>query len=629
MADKLTQGQSNWTSKVLYGFYIIALCASVLVVGKIVYLQFIWKPESEIYKYFGTVKAEKKIVPRRGDILSYDGKLLASSQDLYQIYMDCTVQKNVWEGLDNGAEKEQKWRDGARALSGELSQIYGDKTPEQYYKYIISRRDGKMRGRKRAIIGKPIDYQTLMKVKSFPLYEKGGNYGGIIIDTIRQRVYPYGSLARKAIGQVKDNIELTNDLTGIEGKYNYQLHGRDGSVMLRRTDGRQDIEDYTRKSVSAEDGCDVRTTLNIEFQSIADKALRRVIEANDEIAGGCVMIMEASTGAIRAMANLRKDKDGSIGETYNYVMWQANNPGSVFKAATLMAILDEGKTSLNQMVPTFGGNWTYKGVPLPTDTYITPYKYPSGQISVGEALAISSNHVFRYLAAQNYGDRPNDFIGKLYEYKLLDKYDFDIDGLATPVVRTPQDKFWSPIDLPLIAMGYSVNVTPLHIITFYNSIANGGKMMKPYMVEDFEKDGKVLRNMEPKVLNGAVCKPSTVEQLKKALLMVTHHDGGDWHRGTGYTAFKGCPVEVAGKTGTSRIEFENIRGGKKVYSREDSEGRHVHQGSFVGFFPADNPKYTVMSVTYTKPTLSNVYGAVSARVVREIADKLYLICPEM
>lgn len=620
--------RSNWTSNILYVVYVIFLLLSLAIVGKIFYLQYIWKPEKETVKYFGTIKSEKTVIPERGDILSCDGKILATSEDLYQVSMDCTIQKANWAKMKNGREKEEKWRNGARTLSAQLAEIYGDRSADEYYRYIISRRDGRMKGRKKAAIGGRIDYQTLMKVKSCALFNEGSNYGGIIVDTIHTRVYPYGSLARKAIGQVKNNSDVMNDLTGIEGKYNYELHGKDGKIMLRRTDSRQNVEDYTRTSVAAENGCDVRTTLKMEFQSIADEALRKVIAANSEIAGGCVMIMECSTGAIRAMANLRKDGDGNIGETYNYVIWQANNPGSVFKTVTLMSLMDDGKVSLDTKVPTFGGQWTYAGERLPVDDYILPYKYPEGKISVGEGLAISSNHVFRYLAATNYGNRPADFISRIHEYKLLEKYDFDINGLAKPVVRNPKMKDWSPIDLPLIAMGYSINVTPLHIISFYNAIANGGKMMKPYMVESFERNGKVERRKGPEVLNGAICKPETARELTRGLLMVTEYDGGDWHRGTGYTSFKGSKVRVAGKTGTSRIEFEWTENGKKHYSREDGQGRHVHQGSFVGFFPAENPQYTVMSVTYTKPTLSNVYGAVSAKVVREIADKLYLLSPQ-
>lgn len=626
--ETMMKGNVNWTSKILYIVYALFLLLSVAICAKVIYLQLFWKPEPEITRNFGTMQSEKKLIPDRGDILSYDGKILATSEDLFQVSMDCTIQKDHWAKQAKGKEKEQKWREEARILSAQLAEIYGDRSADEYYRYIISRRDGNMKGRKNAKIGGEIDYQTLMRVKECELFRKGGNYGGIIVDTIHTRVYPYGSLARKAIGQVKNNTEVMNDLTGIEGKYNYELHGRDGRIMMRRTDSKQNVEDYTKTSVAAENGCDIRTTLNMEFQSIADKALRKVIEANGEIAGGCVMIMETGTGAIRAMVNLRKDDSGNIGETYNYIMWQANNPGSVFKTVTLMALIDDGKVKLSDTVPTFGGRWTYCNQALPVDEYILPYKYPNGNISIGEGLAISSNHVFRYLAAQNYGDDPEKFISKLYEYKLLEKYDFDIDGLATPVVRKPKDEGWSPIDLPLIAMGYSVNVTPLHIITFYNAIANNGKMMKPYMVESLERNGEVVRRKGPEVLNGSICRKSTIDELKKGLLMVTEHDGGDWHRGTGYSSFKGSKVRVAGKTGTSRIEFECVKDGKKVYAREDAQGRHVHQGSFVGFFPAENPRYTVMSVTYTNPTLQNVYGAVSAKVVREIADKLYLLCPE-
>jgi len=632
MADRDTtmKGQSNWTSNLLYAVYAIFLVASVAIVVKILLTQYHWDPEPEIYTYFGTVRTEKKEIPDRGDILSYDGKILATSEDLFQISMDCTIQKDYWENTDKkGKQKEETWREGAKKLSAQLSELYGDKSADDYYKMIMSYRDGNMRGRKKVKIGGEIDYQTLMKVKGFELFNKGSNYGGIIVDTVHTRLYPYGSLARKAIGQVKNNTEVMNDLTGIEGKYNYTLHGKDGKISLTRTDSKENIQDYTRISVAAENGLDVRTTINIEFQNVADKALRKIIEENDNIAGGCAMIMETSTGAIRAMVNLRKDDDGNIGETYNYIMWQANNPGSVFKTVTLTALVDDGKVKIDDMVPTFGGNWFYRGQQLPFDDYITRGNYPSGEISVGQALAISSNHVFRYLAATNYDKNPEKFIQKLYEYKILEKYDFDIDGLAKPIVREPSDKDWSPIDLPLIAMGYSVNVTPLHVITFYNAIANKGKMMKPYMVEDLEENGVVVQKMGPEVLNGAICKPSTAEEVTKGLLMVTElKEEGAHHSGTGYTAFKGTPYRVAGKTGTSRIEFENIKNGKKVFSREDEYGRHVHQGSFVCFFPAEDPKYTVMAVTYSKPILANVYGAISAKAVREISDALYLLCPD-
>lgn len=631
MADKDTnmRVQTNWTSNLLYAVYVLFIVLSIAAVYKIIKLQFFWHPEEELLEYFGTVTSESKVIPERGDILSYDGKILATSEDLYQISMDCTIQRDYWLEK-NKPENEEKWRDKAQVLSSQLAELFQDKTADEYYRMIIENRESKTKaGRKKVKIGTEIDYQTLQKVKSFALFNEGSNYGGLIVDINHKRLYPYGSLARKAIGEVKNNHEITNDLTGIEGKYNVYLHGKDGRIALTRTDSRQNIQDYTRVSEPAENGLDVRTTINIEFQNIADKALRKVLEENEAIAGGCVMIMETKTGAIRAMANLRREDNGNIGETYNYVIWQANNPGSVFKAVTLMALLDKGAVkSLDDMVPTFGGNWTYRGQRLPLDDYILPYKYPTGEISIGEALAISSNHVFRYLAATEYGEHPEQFIQKLYDYKLMEKYDFDIDGLATPIVRKPSEQGWSPIDLPLIAMGYSVNVTPLHVITFYNSIANGGRMMKPYMVESLERDGKIIQKMDPVVLNGAMCKPETIDTLKRGLLMVTEHNGGDYHRGTGLTSFKGSLTRVAGKTGTSRIEFANQRDGKTVYTREDSEGRHVHQGSFVGFFPADDPQYTVMSVTYTKPTFTNVYGAVSAKVVREISDKIFLLSPE-
>lgn len=628
----------NWTSRVLYILYLAFLFTSVVIVIKILSIQIGYKPSERVMDAFGMVRKTVTEVPQRGKILSCDGKILAMSSTMYDVRLDCEAMLDEFrKNPKKEAEKDSLWCSRARELCDTLADIYGG-TPEEIYARIMKFRHGKdangkkFKGRRDMKFGDPVDYKTLRRLLSSPLFKEKGGYSGKIINSVDIREYPYGSLARSAIGKVSNNTELVNDKTGMEGKYNYRLHGKDGKLCLKKTDARNYIPDETRVSIPAENGDDIRTTINIEYQNIADKALRRAL-TNENIAGGCVIIMETATGAIRAMVNLQRDKSGHLGETFNYAVRQAASPGSIFKVATLTALLDEGKVSINDMVPTFGGQWTYKGVLL-RDDYILPGIYPEKQISISEGLAISSNHVFRYLAPKFYEKNPQAFIEKLYEFKLMEKFDFDIDGLATPYVRKPADEGWSPVDLTSVAMGYSLRVTPLNMITFYNAIANGGKMMKPYLVEDFEQDGKVTLKKGPEVVVGSICKSETAEEVKKAMLRVTqmNYDGpqGRNRHGTGWWAFRNAKCLVAGKTGTSRVEFEFNRNGKRVWGMKDDLGRHVHQGSFIGMFPYEAPKYTVMSVTYTKPLEDgkNVYGATSAGVVAEITDALVDLNPQ-
>ncbi len=630
------------TSKLLYWMYLASLVLSVAIIVKIIVIQTSYKPTDEMLEMFGTVRKSKVEVPERGRILSHDGQILAMSTKVYQMHIDCEAMLKEHGKMkpEEGKKKEAEWQEKCRAFADSIAVIFPEKSGDDYFNMFMRLRNGrdangkKFRGRRDTKLGDRIDYQTLKRVQSFPLISEGRNYSGVWSETIEVREYPYGSLARTAIGKVvSNNPEVRNDRMGIEGKYNFRLHGTDGKLRLKKTDQKQYIPDESQESIPAVNGEDVRTTIDVQFQSIADQALRHTIEDDPVIEGGCVIIMEVSTGAIRAMVNLQKDKNGRSAERFNYAIRQACSPGSIFKAVTTTALIDDGKINLDTRISTDGGNWSYKGQPL-TDSYITRGKYPEGYITVREGLAISSNNVFRKLAAEHYGSDPEKFIAKIEEYKLMEKFDFDIEGLASPYIRRPSmGSSWSPSDLPQIGMGYSLRVTPLHMITFYNAIANDGMMMKPYMVESFEKDGEIILKREPEVVVGSICKPETARMVRDGLEHVTHMNyvgpAGASRHGTGYSAFKGAPYNLVGKTGTAQIEFEFKRGGKSVWARFDDAGRHVHQGSFIGIFPKDNPKYTIMAVTWTKPTTENRYGARSAGAVREIADKIYDLCPEL
>lgn len=594
--------------------------ASVILVVKILYIQFIYTPEP-VYEQAFTPSSKKRIIePERGAILAKDGRLLAVSVPMYQIYMDCTVLKDVFdEDEENGAEDNKEWLGKARELSAGLSRIYKDRSAEEYYRLIAS---GRANGRKYVKIGYPVGHSTLKELEKLPLFNESSYRGGKIVEKIDTRKYPYEALARRVIGSVRNNNDKNNRI-GLEGKYDYVLHGTEGVEWLRKSDAHGWVRDYDSTMTAVRNGLDIRTTIDIDIQDITDKALRERIMENDNIEGGCAIVMDVKTGAIRAMVNLKRDEDGIPRESYNYAIGRSGDPGSVFKLSTLMTLIEDGKVdNLETMVPTHKGVWKYQaGKKQVTfrDEYLQ--KWDDTEISIIDGFKISSNNVFRQLACEYYEDNPKRFTDKLAEYKFTEAFDFDLIGLAKPTVVTPEQSAWSGTALPSIAIGYTVNVTPLHIITFYNAVANKGKMMKPYLVESFDQNGAVKKKLGPSILNGSICSKSTADTLLRALKAVVQ-------KGTG-RGLKNAKCPVAGKTGTAQIPFTTNVGGKARVVYKDRDGNRQHQATFVGFFPADEPVYTAIVVLYSKLGRSNLYGAFSIPAFKTIVDEIYALDDRM
>ena len=390
-------------------------------------------------------------------------------------------------------------------------------------------------------------------------------------------------------------------------------------VFSRVTDNKRWIRDLDSTAVKVEDGADIRTTLNIDFQDIADKALRAQINANEDIRAGICIIMEAKTGAIRAMVNL------SRGATPQTVLWERENlalrevgeQGSVMKTVTLLSVVEDGYVkSLEQTIPTNNGL-----VPkYNQDIHILDYQRETGRrtISVMHGFEISSNYVFAYLAENYYGKQPQELFDHIYSYRLGEAFDFDITGLGKPVVNRPGTAGWSGTTLGTTAYGYGLSVTPLHVATFYNGIANKGRMMKPYLVESIEKDGKVVKEFVPSALNESICSAATADTVTRALRAVVNS-------GTA-TRLKGAKLPVCGKTGTARVVLspEERKGSRDPY--QDALGQRKNQGTFVGFFPADAPKYTILVTVYSYASHKSFYGGtMPALAVREIVDKIYAL----
>ena len=578
-------------------FYILFVVLALAAIGQIINLQFIHKPGRSYTK-----KTERQdVLPcTRGSILSDDGRYLAFSIPEYRMGMDCVQADSA------------VFASGIDSLAVCLANFYKDKKAAQYKKEIVDRRKEGLNGGRRYLYlnRKLLTYQEMKEVSSFPILREGRARGGRSEEKVDHRTYPYGRLGFRTLGYIKDQHEIPT--IGIEGSCDSILRGVDGVQPMRLTEGRNWIVDTDKPTVEPVDGLDVQLTLDIDLQDIAQNALIHVLSKTNEVHAGTVVVMEVATGEVKAMVNLEKDGKGGFDETYNYAIGRKGEPGSVFKCATLTTLLEDGKLTLDTEIPATV-TWHYGGGAPFTDHYLDRYT----TISVKRGFEISSNNVFRILAAKYYGNNPQEFLDKLTnERRITADFPFELGGFAHAALKRADLKegrnAWNPKDLPQIAMGYTVEITPLHTLNYYNAIANGGVMMRPHLVRNYQKGGHIEQEFKPEKM-GTVCSPETAQEVWKAMRGVVESEGG-----TGYRVFKGCPVPVAGKTGTARIVFP----GSGRY--EDKAGHKMHQATFVGFFPSDAPKYSMIVVVYSEPTYNNFYGATwSGPVFREVVEQIY------
>lgn len=602
--------QRDTIASILSGLYVVLLLASLLIIGKLVYIQWFFKPDPVMEIAITPKRVSRKLEPIRGNIIDCEGRLLAMSYPVYDIHMDCTVRKEEFAKLGdrNEARKcEAEWLGKARRMCDGLAEILQGKSGEQYY-YMI--RSGRLSGKKYLPIARKVDMTTVKKLRELPLFNESPNKGGLIVSQHYVRKYPYGRLARRTIGFVRDNSsDVANTHIGLEGKFDAVLHGTDGRECLRKADYGI-VRDFDSTYVKAVDGRDLRTTINIDLQHIADKALRRQIDSLEDIEGACLVLMDVKSGAIRAMVNLQRDpsRENSFEEITNHAIGRKAEPGSVFKTVTLLSCLDDGYIkSLDETMPTNHG-WV-QGTSLKQDVHIADWErdYKTNEISIYDGFKISSNYVLSSLAVNNYKKRTRHFIEKIYSYGLGDKFDFDLEGLATPTIpKVPKGRELNATTLGSVGFGYSTEETPLHILTFYNAIAGKGKMMKPYLVESIESNGRIDEKRGRGILNASICSRAAADTITRALRAVTEE--GTARR------LKNAKCTVAGKTGTSFGTFSN---GKY----QDADGKRKYQGIFVGFFPAEDPQYSIVCCVYSKPT-KNQYqgGGIPAATVREVVD---------
>lgn len=573
-------------SRVSYIYFIIFF-AAMLVIGRIVQLQFFSTLEVSSEDISFRIEEIESV---RGSVLARDGRSLASSVPYYQVRMDCAVPMDT------------AFNNNIAALSDALAGFFGDKPASFYKNELVSAR--KKGNRFKAIGNRLVDYSELNEIKKFPIFNLGANKGGFISEQKNKRNNPYGRLAYRTIGFI-------NSLgvgVGIEGSYDYYLKGSPGKQTVQRLLGGEWMPVNNEEAILPQDGSDIQTTIDIDIQEAAEDALRNQLSLSDVFEGATAIVMEVKTGAIRAITNMKKMPNGEFDESFNYAISQATEPGSTFKLATLVALIEDGYVTLDTPVDAGNGKWQYS-----TKLFTDVTKGGYGLIDVRKAFEKSSNVAFAKLAVEYYSNNEKRYVDRLHNMKIGDKFNLDILGEGRSVIHSPGDAMWSKLTLPMMAMGYASLLTPLHTLAFYNAIANGGKMMKPYFVENLQRNGIVEKQFGPQEISGSICSKSTIAMVHEALRGVVVH-------GTGKT-INDPRYSISGKTGTAQIAFD----GRYI----DSQGYRKHQASFAGFFPSENPKYCAIVVLYTNKTRANFYGGSwAAPVFKQVSDKIYAFNPK-
>ncbi|MEZ5018311.1 MAG: penicillin-binding protein [Flavipsychrobacter sp.] len=519
------------------------------------------------------------LLAERGNIYTEQGDLLCSTIPKFDAHVDFSV-------ID-----EELFQDEVKGLSDSLAKLFGDRTSRGYEKLLRSAYKNKRQNRY-WLLAKSMQYHQYQELRNFPIFNKGKNRGGLIVESKSVRVNPYGILAYRTVGLWRENAKTV----GLEATFDSVLNGVSGRRLEQKMTGGlwMPIEGTEIEPVN---GRDIVTTIDVGIQDIAENSLRSILEKYECLYGTCV-VMEVATGKVRALANLGRQKDGSYWEDYNYAM-MPTEPGSTFKLMTLLALLNDKHIQIEDKVDAEGGAIRFGNLTM-KDSHLG-----LGSLTIKDAFAHSSNAAMAKLAHQYYSKDPEQFIRHVCSVGLDKPTGIDVLGEKRTLVKTPDSKSWSKTTLPWMATGYEVLITPLHTCMLYNAVANNGKMMKPYLVSEVREYGKTIERFSPTVVVPAIGDSSTVAQLQACVEEV----------GLTGTAkgMKSPFYQIAGKTGTAQVADKGIKYSDRVY-----------QGSFVGYFPADNPKYTIAVVVRTKPHSRAYYGGtVAAPVFRMIADKVF------
>jgi cell division protein FtsI (penicillin-binding protein 3) len=558
----------------------VLICVAVL--GRVFYIQHVqgnyWRALSDsLHQKYVDLSAE------RGTIYSEDGNMLSTSVPYFNIYVDFDA-----DGLRE--KNGKRFKENLDSLSLCLANLFKDQSANTYKKQLLK---GYKEEDRYYLLHRNLSFDQYKQLRSFPLVRQGRNKSGFIVDASSKRLNPFGLLANRTIGLSRDNAQNV----GLERIYDSLLRGENGRRLVRYLNAGTyiPVEGY---EIDPENGKDILTTIDVNTQDIAENALLSMMVENECDHGTCI-VMETATGKIKAMANLGRQPDGSYWEDLNYAI-RATEPGSTFKLATLLSLLEDHEVRLTDHLNIEGGTWK-----IGTRTVHDSEKQEVSDITVEEAFEHSSNVGMAKLVVAHYSRNPQQFVDHLKKLKLNQVTGIDLAGETSPIIKSPKSRTWSASTLPWMAFGYEVLVSPLQTLTLYNAVANNGKMMKPYLVNSVQYAGGMDRNYAPVVLMENICSDETLAELKTCL-------EGVCIRGTGKTTFKNTFYPVAGKTGTALVA-----NGSRGYAD------HIYQSSFVGYFPAIHPRYTCIVVIKNKPFAKKFLGAlVAGPVFREVADKL-------
>lgn len=541
----------------------------------------------------------RQLEASRGNIFSADGNLMATSVPVFDIFFDTrTVDETVFATYID-------------SLSQQLAALRPVRNAAAWQKYLS---DARAEGKRYLPIAKNISLKEYRQMQQFAIFKLGPNKGGIIAEKKIRRELPYKELAGRMIGYVRENENL---YVGIEGAYNEQLRGVNGQELVRRIHHGGWIPENSENNVDPQDGDDVITTFDIKLQDIVENALNNTLTTN-KAEQGCAILMDVETGYIRAMANLKLNhQTNQYEESYNFALAERYEPGSVFKIASMVVLLNNfPDMKLTDKVNIGTGPIKFSNRVMKDD-----HSFAKGGIcTVQEVIEQSSNKGTAVLVTKSFMAHPEKYVDGLYALGLNKKSGTGIAGEAQPLIKHPNDKtrdgrkIWSNVSLPWMSIGYEVNVTPMQLITLYNAIANGGRMMKPQFVTEIRHGNHTIEKFDPVVLNEQIAPPHAIEMLQTMLEGVVI-------RGTARRQLADCAFRTAGKTGTA--QYCDPRLGYKY--REPGVGHKLYNTTFVGYFPADKPKYSCIVVVSRARGRYWAAGSVSAPGFREIAENVYAL----
>lgn len=580
--------RTNILLRVYIAFGLILLFAGAVMV-QLYRVQFVQGKKWKAMSHSLSTRYEN-VEATRGNILSVDGSLLATSVPEYELHMDM---------LAGGIADDKVFYEKIDSLALKLAQLYPDKSAREFSRML---RDARKDGDRYQLIRRKVTFQELKLIRKFPLLNLGKYKGGLIVLEQNKRILPFRTLAARTIGYKNENVK---NAVGLEGAYAEYINGENGKRLMQRIAGGVYMPvNNGEEEIPAKNGADIVSTIDVNYQDVAQDALKKQL-IKSQADHGCVVLMEVATGEIRAIANFTKTKDGDYREVYNYAISDANDPGSTFKLASYMTAFDQHKIDTNTLVDVEGGRYNlyYKGRVLKT---IRDAEDGGGIMTAKRAFEESSNVAVVKFITSHYTDNPKEYTDNLYALHLNEKLELQIPGEAKPVVKNPANRSWSKLTLPEMAYGYEMQITPLQMLTLYNSVANNGKMIAPIFVREIQRLGNTVERFQARVINEKVCSDATLGKLRSMLEGVVQE-------GTGKNVIKNSIYTVAGKTGTAQLANGSLGYGvKKSY-----------QASFCGYFPADHPKYS-MIVVVNNPTAGDYLAAkVAGPVFREIADRVY------